>query len=652
MYVYAASLQFSMMMTCKKYNDIKKTKIGCFVSNLWCFLAIFIGSALFLQPQNVNAQDSIPGMLQGHLNPAIQRLKQSLDRAIGESDAGQVLALLQIAKDQRYVPGQVVALCELAAVYDGQQPGEPAKSLQEAQQLATQGGDFIEVGWAMAEIGKIQQHNSAKSADLRKGLTAVTRSVAEGMQHSMLNIHAKGAGKNNPYLAGVDTNSDYMSGLKQANRIAQAIRKGFTGKSHGADWDFADQWLDSLIGKDHPSQKTERRLIAQRNSRDSIKALSNAFAKKGNFAEAYKYFLSYSAYKDSLTAEVSNRRLTQLQYNQQLLKKEAEIKLLTKDRQLKEQAASRQLFYIFALFGCIAALSAILLILNRNNQMKKRVNEQLNSQKEELQAALTELKSTQTQLVHSEKMASLGELTAGIAHEIQNPLNFVNNFSEVSSELVHELMENQKLPEVDRELEHDLLNDVDLNLQKVSMHGKRASAIIKRMLEHSRAGKGEKEQTDVDALIDEYLKLAYHGMRARDKSFEAKLITDLKSGPGTLNIVPQEIGRVLLNIFNNAFYAVQQRQKVNPSGFEPAVTVTSYRDHDDVIVKIKDNGPGMPVEVMQKIFQPFFTTKPTGEGTGLGLSLSYDIITKGHGGKLSVTSVEGNYTEFTIILPA
>ena len=392
--------------------------------------------------------------------------------------------------------------------------------------------------------------------------------------------------------------------------------------------------------------------MAQKASRDSTKALSNAFARKGNFAEAYRYFLSYTAYKDSLTAEVSGRRVAALLYNQQLLKKEAQIKLLTKDRQLKEQAASRQLFYMFALFGCIAALTAILLILNRNNRVKKRANAQLNAQKDELQTTLTELKSAQAQLVHSEKMASLGELTAGIAHEIQNPLNFVNNFSEVSSELIHELMENQRMPELDRELDMELLNDVDLNLQKVSLHGKRASAIIKSMLEHSRAGNRDKEQTDLDTLIEEYLKLSYHGMRARDKTFEVKMITDLKSGQQTINIVPQEIGRVLLNIINNAFYAVQLRQKANQNGFEPTVTITSYRENGHVIIKIKDNGPGMPEQVMQKVFQPFFTTKPTGEGTGLGLSLSYDIITKGHGGKLSVASELNSFTEFTIELPA
>ncbi|HJP63815.1 MAG TPA: ATP-binding protein, partial [Mucilaginibacter sp.] len=455
-----------------------------------------------------------------------------------------------------------------------------------------------------------------------------------------------------PNVGMPETDTAYLAALKKAKRYTQAAKKDMAGLPHVADLDFSDRWLDSLIDKGISSRKSAKKLMAQKASRDSIKALSTSFAKKGNYAEAYKSFLAYTSYKDSLTAEVSSRRLAQLRYNQQLQKKEAEIKLLTKDRQLKEQAASRQLFYMFALFGCIGALSAILLILNRNNRMKKRANQQLNAQKDELQTTLNELQNAQTQLVHAEKMASLGELTAGIAHEIQNPLNFVNNFSEVSAELVQELIENQQRPEVDRELDLELLNDVGQNLQKVALHGKRASSIIKRMLEHSRSGSGEKEKTDLDALIDEYLKLSYHGMRARDKSFEVKMVTNLKSGPQAVNIVPQEMGRVLLNIFNNAFYAVHQRQKEGENGFEPTLTVTSYRDSGQITIKIKDNGCGMPEQVMQKVFQPFFTTKATGEGTGLGLSLSYDIVTKGHGGKLTVESEANNYTEFTIVLPA
>lgn len=633
-----------MMTDSKKYINAQKTPCAwCILSIRLYILGILIGAVCVFHPIRTNAQDTIPKS-----NSSIAALKQSLGQMV--TDAGQAAALLQTAKDLDYLPGQVVALCQLAGIYDGQQPAESAKSLQDAQQLAAQVRDFNGAGWGMREVAKTERYYSSKSPELRRGLAAVINALGQAMQHSKPDVHVKAPVLPNAGLPGTD--SSYAAALKQAKAMRQAARQHLAGIPHATDLNFSDHWLDSLLDQDVPSRKAAKRLIAQKASRDSIKALSNAFAKKGNYAAAYKSFLAYTSYKDSLTAEVSSRRLAELQYNQQLLKKEAQIKLLTKDRQLKEQAASRQLFYMFALFGCIVALTAILLILNRNNRMKKRANQQLNAQKDELQTTLTELKNTQTQLVHSEKMASLGELTAGIAHEIQNPLNFVNNFSEVSAELVHELIENLRMPEVDRELDLEILNDVDQNLQKVALHGKRASSIIKRMLEHSRTGSGEKEGTDLDALIDEYLKLSYHGMRARDKTFEVKMVTDLKSGPQTISIVPQEIGRVLLNIINNAFYAVQQRQKAEQNGFEPTVTVTSYRENSNAIIKIKDNGPGMPEQVMQKVFQPFFTTKPTGEGTGLGLSLSYDIVTKGHNGKLSVASEANSYTEFTIVLPA
>jgi two-component system NtrC family sensor kinase len=619
-----------------------KSYMNCILSARLCILGILTGVISMFLPMQANAQDTIPKS-----NSSIAHLKQSFDRVT--NDADQATALLQSSKDLNYLPGQVVALCRLAAIYDGQQPAESAKSLYEAQQLAARVNDFKGAAWGMREIGKLQQYNASKSPDLRKGLVALITTLGQAMQHNKLDVDVKAPGT--PDFNPLRTDTAYIAAMKKEKGLTQAARKRMAGMPHPTDLDFSDHWLDSLIDMGPASKKSAKRLMAQKASRDSIKAMSNSFAKKGNYAEAYKSFLAYTSYKDSLTAEVSSRRLAQLQYNQQLLKKEAQIKLLTKDRQLKEQAASRQLFFMFALFGCIAALTAILLILNRNNRVKKRANQQLNAQKDELETTLTELKNTQTQLVHAEKMASLGELTAGIAHEIQNPLNFVNNFSEVSAELVHELIENQQLPEVDKELELELLQDVDLNLQKVALHGKRASAIIKRMLEHSRSGSGEKEQTDLDALIEEYLKLSYHGMRARDKSFEVKMITNLNSGPKTTSVVPGEIGRVLLNIFNNAFYAVQQRQKAGQQGFEPTVTITSHRDNGQVIIKIKDNGSGMSEQVMQKVFQPFFTTKPTGEGTGLGLSLSYDIITKGHNGNISVAGEANNYTEFTIVLP-
>lgn len=275
---------------------------------------------------------------------------------------------------------------------------------------------------------------------------------------------------------------------------------------------------------------------------------------------------------------------------------------------------------------------------------------ELTQQKEELQQALVELKATQAQLIQREKLASLGELTAGIAHEIQNPLNFVNNFAEASGEMCEELeeeLEKGNLAEVPA-----IVGDLKQSLEKIHHHGKRADSIVKGMLLHSRASSGERQFTDINALADEYLRLSYHGLRAKDKSFNAALVTEFDPQLGKVEVIPQELGRVLLNLFNNAFYAVQEKGKMLRNGYQPEVKVSTKLKGDKVEICIRDNGTGMPASVKQKIFQPFFTTKPTGEGTGLGLSLSYDIVTKGHQGELKVETREGAFTEFVIRLPA
>ncbi|NMH26637.1 sensor histidine kinase [Flavobacterium silvaticum] len=275
-------------------------------------------------------------------------------------------------------------------------------------------------------------------------------------------------------------------------------------------------------------------------------------------------------------------------------------------------------------------------------------------QKEELQNALTELKTTQSQLVQSEKMASLGELTAGIAHEIQNPLNFVNNFSDVSMELLEEMNDERRKTkdERDEELIDEIASDIKQNLEKIAHHGRRADSIVKGMLQHSRKSSGEKELTDINALADEYLRLAYHGLRAKDKSFNSELVVDLDENLPKISVLPQDLGRVFLNLFTNAFYAIQQRKLVkNDDSYRPIVELKTQRIGDFVEIVVKDNGTGIPEAIKDKILQPFFTTKPTGEGTGLGLSLSYDIVVKVHQGSINIDSVEGEYTIFTVRLP-
>ena len=281
--------------------------------------------------------------------------------------------------------------------------------------------------------------------------------------------------------------------------------------------------------------------------------------------------------------------------------------------------------------------------------------EESKKQKEEIQITLSELKSTQAQLIQSEKMASLGELTAGIAHEIQNPLNFVNNFSEVNTELIDEMKDEMDKGNIADAKE--IANNIKDNEQKINHHGKRADAIVKGMLQHSRSSTGVKEPTDINKLADEYLRLAYQGLRAKNSSVNATLNTDFDETIGNINIIPQDIGRVLLNLYNNAFYALSEKQKAESlkpkaenTTYEPTVSVTTKKVGDKIFVSIKDNGNGMPQKIIDKIFQPFFTTKPTGQGTGLGLSLSFDIV-KAHGGEIKVTTKEGEGSEFFIYLP-
>jgi two-component system, NtrC family, sensor kinase len=325
----------------------------------------------------------------------------------------------------------------------------------------------------------------------------------------------------------------------------------------------------------------------------------------------------------------------------------------------------------------VTGSSVFLLIaffLYRNNRQKHNANALLRHQKEEIstqkmivEKTLFELKTTQSQLIQSEKMASLGELTAGIAHEIQNPLNFVNNFSEVNAELIDEL--EQEVNKGNLEEVKLLAKDIKENEEKINHHGKRADAIVKGMLQHSQSSSGQKEPTDINALCDEYLRLAYHGLKAKDKTFNTTMKTNFDESIGKINIIPQDIGRVLLNLINNAFYAVNERSKAQVMGYEPAVTVSTRlvpnsenslirqsppfggRGANLLIIAVKDNGNGIPQKILDKIFQPFFTTKPTGQGTGLGLSLSYDMV-KAHGGELKVETKEGEGSEFIIQLPS
>ena len=294
-------------------------------------------------------------------------------------------------------------------------------------------------------------------------------------------------------------------------------------------------------------------------------------------------------------------------------------------------------------------------LIEQNILLEDRVKErtaQLSEQKEVLQTTLTDLKSSQLQLIQKEKMASLGELTAGIAHEIQNPLNFVNNFAEINTELLTDLKETLESTELSQEKKQDihaLVNDLTENFHKIVQHGKRADSIVKNMLQHSQKQSGKMELTDINALADEYLKLSYYGYRAKHKSFTCTLTASFDETIGSVNIISQDIGRILINLFNNAFYSTNEKKKIKDAGYEPAVILTTKKKGNKVELTIRDNGIGISQKNIDKIYQPFFTTKPTGEGTGLGLSMSYDIM-KAHQGELRVSSTEGEFAEFVIEL--
>ena len=414
-------------------------------------------------------------------------------------------------------------------------------------------------------------------------------------------------------------------------------------------------YIDSAIYYANKSIVQEGALSYSEGRIRAVAHLAKLYESIGKTDSTLKYLKLSSQLREKMFDRQKTREAQTLAFNEKLHQQE------NKAQKEKEQNRIR-------MYGLLAA-SIIFLVIAfffwRNNQHKQRA-------KVKIEKAYNELKTTQAQLIQSEKMASLGELTAGIAHEIQNPLNFVNNFSEVNDELIKELKAEAgkgNLEEVKA-----IANDIAFNSEKINHHGKRADAIVKGMLQHSRTSSGQKEPTDINALADEYLRLAYHGMRAKDQSFNANVKTDFDNSIGKINIIPQDIGRVVLNLINNAFYAVDEKKKAMPQfpkgeegaasfDYEPVVTVTTKRlgsppsggdkgkpDSYRVEIRVADNGNGIPQKVLDKIFQPFFTTKPTGQGTGLGLSLSYDIV-KAHGGEIKVNTKENNGTEFIIELP-
>ncbi len=399
--------------------------------------------------------------------------------------------------------------------------------------------------------------------------------------------------------------------------------------------------VDSAVYYAKEAMKLAQKESLTPNVLDASALLTELYIKV-NTDSAFKYQRAMLAAKDSLFSEEKVKQMQNLSFNEQM--RQQELQQAIQQTQLKY----RNRLNVYLLIAGLLILLIVALGLWRRNIYKQKSFALLHKQKEEIQTTLSQLKSAQSQLIQSEKMASLGELTAGIAHEIQNPLNFVNNFSEVNKEMIAEMKE-----EIDKGNYDEaklIANDIEENSEKINHHGKRADAIVKGMLQHSQKNTGQKESTDINALADEYLRLAYHGLKAKDKNFNVTMNTNFDSNIGKINIIPQDIGRVLLNLYNNAFYAVTEKKKLIGDGYEPTVSVSTKKINNKTELTVTDNCNGIPPNIVDKIFQPFFTTKPTGQGTGLGLSLSYDII-KAHGGEIKVESKQSETTTFIILLP-
>jgi signal transduction histidine kinase len=436
--------------------------------------------------------------------------------------------------------------------------------------------------------------------------------------------------KNKPQLALQSYHRAIQSAKEQKTTSLLATTYALMGTyyNQAKNYDSALYYLNASIGL---NIKNETRSILAYNE------LSSIYKNMGKPDSALKYLQLATTAKDTLLSLENVRQLQNIRFGEELYRQELE----------KESIQTKNKIRTYSLLTGTGIILLVALLLYRNNRQKQKANIVL-------EKTLNDLKSTQSQLIQSEKMASLGELTAGIAHEIQNPLNFVNNFSEVNAELIEEL--EQEVNKGNLEEVKLLTKDIKENEQKINHHGKRADGIVKGMLQHSRSGSGQKEPTDINALCDEYVRLSYHGLRAKDNSFNAKFETHFDPTLPKVNVVPQDIGRVILNLINNAFYAVRERannqqRTTNNESYEPLVKVSTKNLGTKIEIRVKDNGNGIPDSIKEKIFQPFFTTKPTGQGTGLGLSLSYDIV-KAHGGELKIETREGQGSEFIIQIPA
>jgi len=608
----------------------------------------------YLLAQKVNLKKSLPGILnniglvhlnQGNYPSALNKFYETLRAA-------------EAVKDQ-FVIGSALNNIAIIHFYQGKLD-EAETAYEKTLQIAVDMADTIGIILAYNNIGEVNLEQNKTDKALQNFNIGYKLSMQTNNPEMLVILTNNLA---NTYyqsdsLELATSRYDTALRLSKQQGYGTAICKALLGlaKVKKRQGMFKEALANGLEGLQKAEEMGQAQLI-----RDANELVAGIYESLGKGDSALQHYKKYKVYADSLNNIASERAAASYKSAYEISKKEIEF----------ERKNLQQRWLIFSAFAALISLAGILWIiirsrkrLNISNKDLHQKNGVIEAQKLKAEETLSKLKDTQSQLIQSEKMASLGELTAGIAHEIQNPLNFVNNFSEVNAELLAEMK-----AEIDKgNLEEVKLiaNDIAANEQKINHHGKRADAIVKGMLQHSRSSSGTKEPTDINALADEYLRLAYHGLRAKDKSFNATLITDYDKTIGNINIIPQDIGRVLLNLYNNAFYAAPlpppEKNGINSGGLldpadkhEPTIWLSTKRigtplGDGGVLISVRDNGPGIPSNIIDKIFQPFFTTKPTGQGTGLGLSLAYDIV-KAHGGELKVETSDNKGTEFIIQLP-
>ncbi len=568
----------------------------------------------------------------------------------------------EIRKEIHDHQGVVFSLINVGNMYLN--VGQPETALKFYKQSVAYASDnnMAPFDYSLTQLGKtylkLKQYDTAETYLIRtvNGKLQVNDHIAAGELYTETNrldsaIREFNISLEQTLLTNKDVRASALIGLSKVH-----LKKG----SQGLAMSYAKQAYDI-------ADTLQNKLILA----NIASVLAQLYKASGEYKQAVQFFELAHSITDSVSGENYQRKLAFTESKNEIENEQARVKLLLRDKELQEQKLKEGRYltnFILILLGIFAAAIFLSIVIIRNiNSKRKKIQSQkdvIELQSTKVEKAYEELKSTQAQLIQREKMASLGELTAGIAHEIQNPLNFVNNFSDLNRELLLEMKD--EIEKGNTKEVKTIADDVIENEEKINHHGKRADAIVKNMLQHSRSTSSQKEPTDINKLADEYLRLSYHGFRAKDKNFNATIKTDFDKTIDQINIVPQDIGRVLLNLYNNAFCAVAEKMKqqggslpTGQAGYEPTVSVSTKKinarpddavGQDKVEITVKDNGNGIPQNIVEKIFQPFFTTKPTGQGTGLGLSLSYDII-KAHGGEIKVESNEGEGTEFIVQLP-